>query len=563
MRLNTQVLVGVISFIICVVAFTVSQAAETRGLTVVAKDPTTNKTSEVKLYNKTWAVIVGIDHYQNLPGDRQLKNAVNDAKGVHEVLTRRYQFDQIVTLYDEQATKDRIMEVLTEELPAQMGKDDALFVFWAGHGNQEKSDYGDLGYLIPYDGTIDKIRKNLTMAELRDTISKKLPAKHVLYVMDACYSGLLTTRSVDSKSRRDLSYLKEITKESVRQVLTAGGKNEEALDGGPKGHSVFTGRFIELLENADDFVTANELQASIKERVYSDAKARNHTQTPGFGPLYGLGDFVFVPKHTDLLGSLTGESLSRQKELEHLKKVEAEAAIAKQKEQADIAIKQKELEALDRQIAEMKERLGSGAAKSGDSMDQLLALAEQKEQQGQRLEDLRRQREAEAQKRQQEIYRLKAEAVEKRRVQVETDLAKYKKIASSKYAQDMKPAAWSTLVAAYPEAKEVSQYDEKAFRNIVLSSKHFTYPSNASFKIGYVDMVRISNETRRGKALAGNDTNRLFIETQKISSAYGKANNFVSIVEKRTLMFIGKDVDFYDVSDAIIKAMDESTLRQK
>jgi hypothetical protein len=58
--------------------------------------------------------------------------------------------------------------------------------------------------------------------------------------MDACYSGLLTaTRAIDNKPRRDLAYLKEITKERVRQVLTAGGKDQEVLDGGPKGHSVF------------------------------------------------------------------------------------------------------------------------------------------------------------------------------------------------------------------------------------------------------------------------------------------------------------------------------------
>ena len=216
-----------------------------------------------------------------------MQNAVKDAKrqGIEEVLRKNYQFDKIITLQNEQATKDRILEVLTEELPAQMGRDDALFIFWAGHGNQEKSDYGEIGYLIPYDGATDNIRKNVTMAEIRDTVSKKIPAKHIFYIMDACFSGLLTTRSVDGKTRRDLGYLKEITRESARQVLTAGGKGEEALDGGPKGHSVFTGRLIEILESASDFITANELQASIREKVHSDASARNYTQPPGFGTL--------------------------------------------------------------------------------------------------------------------------------------------------------------------------------------------------------------------------------------------------------------------------------------
>jgi len=438
---------------------TTSVAAETRGLRVVAKDPATNQSSEVRLYNKSYAIIIGIDKYLNLPPDRQLQNAVKDAQGVHRVLTKYYQFDRVVTLYNEQATKDRILEVLTEEFPAQMGKDDALFVFWAGHGNQEASDYGDLGYLIPFDGSVDKIRKNLTMSEIRDTISKKIPAKHVLYVMDACYSGLLTSRSVDAKTRRDLAYLKQITRESVRQVLTAGSKGEEALDGGPKGHSVFTGRFIEILESAGDFITANELQAYIKERVYSDAKARNHSQTPGFGPLYGMGDFVFIPKQADKLGDLAGESLARQKELEQLKRMEIAADEAKKKEQAEIAKKESEVAALDKQIAEMKGRLGTGAAQGGDSLDQIIALAEQQEAQGNRLEELRRQRETEERNRREEIERLKREAATRKADQLKADIAKYQKVANSKYAQSMKGSAWDALVAAHPEAANIERYD--------------------------------------------------------------------------------------------------------
>jgi len=458
MRHNIRIYLPIILFL--VILSSTSFATETRGLSVIAKDSSNGKNAEVRFYNKSYAVIIGIDHYQNLPNDRHLQNAVKDAKGVEDVLRKNYQFDEIIILHNEQATKDRIMEVLTEELPAQMGRDDALFLFWAGHGNQEKSDYGEIGYLIPYDGAIGKIRKNITMAEIRDTVSKKIPAKHVFYVMDACYSGLLTTRSVNSKSRRDLKYLQQVTTESTRQVLTAGGKGEEALDDGPKGYSVFTGRLIEMLEKAPDFITANELQVSIREKVYSDAQARNHTQTPGFGVLYGLGDFVFIPKQQDRLGNLTGASAARQKELEQLRMAEEEANIAKKREQTEIAQKEKELAKLDKQIADMKSRLGTSAAHKDDSLDQVTALADQKEMQGQRLDKFRQEREAEEAKRQEEIARLKHEALNRKLKQVEDDLIKYRKVASSKYAQDMKGAAWNALVTNYPEAERVTEGDE-------------------------------------------------------------------------------------------------------
>ncbi|MDD2854884.1 MAG: caspase family protein, partial [Desulfuromonadaceae bacterium] len=263
-----------ISMLFVLLSITSSFASETRGLRVVAKDTTTNQTGEVKLYNKSYAVIIGIDRYRNLPPDRQLKNAVNDAKGVEETIRKHYRFDKIYSLHNEEANRDGIMRLLTSELPKTVGKEDALFVFWAGHGNQEKTDEGELGYLIPYDGNGDGIYGNITMNQLKNDISRAIPAKHVFYAFDACYSGLLTSRAVDKKVTRNLAYLKEITKERVRQVLTAGSKGQEALDGGRGGHSVFTGRLIEALEATGDYITANEIQSILKEKVYQDARAR-------------------------------------------------------------------------------------------------------------------------------------------------------------------------------------------------------------------------------------------------------------------------------------------------
>lgn len=307
--------------------FNVAHAAETRALKVIATDAATQKTGEVELYRKSVAVIIGIDQYANLPADRQLTYAVRDAQGVANVLKKLYKFDEIFTLYNKEATRQAITKLLEVNLPKHLGEQDALFIFWAGHGNQESSREGDIGYLIPHDGRVDDITTNLTMSEIRDTVSKKIPAKHIFYVMDACYSGLLTeTRSVDHKPRRDLAYLQDVTKERVRQVLTAGGKNQEVLDGGANGHSVFTGRLIELLEKTGDFITANEIQAIIKEKVNGDARARNHQQTPAYGTLYGSGDFVFIPSLEQKVADNQAEIARLEAEL---KALDASAALAK------------------------------------------------------------------------------------------------------------------------------------------------------------------------------------------------------------------------------------------
>jgi hypothetical protein len=374
--------------------------AETRGISIVARDPVSGQPAgEVKLYNRSFAVIIGIDKYPNLPPDRQLSYAVRDAKGVEEVLRRQFKFDRIVTLYNEQATQKGIVRLLTSELPREMGSDDSLFVFWAGHGNQEISPDGEIGYLIPYDGVIDDISTAVTMSELRDTISKKIPAKHVFYAMDACYSGLLATRSVDTKSRRDLGYMREITRERVRQVLTAGGKGQEVLDGGPRGHSVFTGRLIEVLEATGDFITANEIQAILKERVYKDAIGRGLTQTPSFGVLSGNGDFVFVP--------------SREYQL-----AEKQAELDRLRSQADRT--RQENEKLKKQMAD-DEAMLAAAQKAGDESKRQAAELELRRKQGLLKLEEARQKEREDQLRlaEREAAELKQREADRLRIQEE------------------------------------------------------------------------------------------------------------------------------------------------
>jgi formylglycine-generating enzyme required for sulfatase activity len=135
------------------------------------------------------------------------------------------------------------------------------------------------------------------METLKTDISKSLRARHVFYVMDACYGGLMADkRATNQDTQRTLKALQQIAKDDVRQVLTAGSKGEQVLDG-TNGHSVFTYRLIEALESAGDFITANEIQAIITRNVAIDAGKFDHKQTPQYGKLYGQGDFVFVPSN--------------------------------------------------------------------------------------------------------------------------------------------------------------------------------------------------------------------------------------------------------------------------
>jgi peptidoglycan hydrolase-like protein with peptidoglycan-binding domain len=253
------------------------------------------------LYRRTWAVIIGIDEYPNLEPTGQLQYAVRDAQGVERLLRRAFRFDEIITLYNAQATGERIRQTLLGALSAT-DREDGVFVFYAGHALTQGTRYGPRGYLVPYDGSFKpaEIYRNISMTSLKEEISKAIPAKHILYAVDACFSGLLlATRGVEQRAGtrlREPAYLERITRQEVRQVLTAGGQGEKVLDGGKGGHSVFTGQFLALLEEARDYITGRELGLRLPRQVFAAAQERKHEQLPQFGHLLGEGDFVFIKR---------------------------------------------------------------------------------------------------------------------------------------------------------------------------------------------------------------------------------------------------------------------------
>ena len=67
-----------------------------------------------------------------------------------------------------------------------------------------------------------------------------IPAKHMLFLMDACYGGLALTRTTIRLASRASS--RTCLQRYSRQVLTAGKPDEVVADSGGSrsGHSIFT-----------------------------------------------------------------------------------------------------------------------------------------------------------------------------------------------------------------------------------------------------------------------------------------------------------------------------------
>ena len=64
----------------------------------------------------------------------------------------RAQAFEVETLANEEATRDRILDVLENDLPKRVSPDDRVVVYFAGHGITMGSDANESGYLMPTDG---------------------------------------------------------------------------------------------------------------------------------------------------------------------------------------------------------------------------------------------------------------------------------------------------------------------------------------------------------------------------------------------------------------------------
>ncbi|MCH7870032.1 MAG: ankyrin repeat domain-containing protein [Myxococcales bacterium] len=243
-------------------------------------------------YTGRIAAVIGINDYDRWP---PLSGAKPDARRVAAQL-KKLGFDPVLELYDKQATRNGILHLLGTELQSHASENDLVMIFFAGHGQTETlpGPAGEKrGYIIPVDGDPQRVfSTGIPMRQLRE-LTNRLPAKHVYYAMDSCYSGLGFTRGIGVVKKTSLNYIDKVTSLRSVQMVTAGGEGEEVLE--REGRGLFTTRFIEALSgeadlNNDGYVTASEIGTYVTPRVTEDSHAR---QTPQSGRLEGEGEIAF------------------------------------------------------------------------------------------------------------------------------------------------------------------------------------------------------------------------------------------------------------------------------
>ena len=229
---------------------------------------------------RSYALVVGISHYKNLPKEAQLQYPNVDAESMYTVLISpeggQFPAENVHKLIDDQATVANIRHELETWLPSVTKPDDRVLIYFAGHGFVSAGQ----AYIAPYDIDLNNIPGTAyRMDTLGHDVGSNINGKWKVLITDSCHSGAITPeadRSTVNKTLLDL--------DKSLFSITASRDREQSFEsanwGG--GHGVFTYYVVKGLEgeadtDGDGVVSADELAEYVHTNV---RQATNAAQNP-------------------------------------------------------------------------------------------------------------------------------------------------------------------------------------------------------------------------------------------------------------------------------------------
>ena len=275
---------------VAIVFIAANELFSQRGMSVTVR---TESGAEFDLYKDSYALIIGNGAYSVKNGWTPLPGAIKDVKEVAEVL-ENHGFK--VTLKID-VTKSEFNQAFSEFIyESGKDKDNRLLFYYAGHGYTTKAATGeDLGYLVMLDtpNPENAAEFDLHSVDMVKFVSdsKKIHAKHVLFMFDSCFSGTV----LNLRNRVTPSHITDRIRNPVRQFITAGRADEPVPD-----RSEFKKAFLNILEGRveeptpDGYLTGVELG----DYLYRTVPKFSQGQHPQHGKIHdqqlNTGDFVFM-----------------------------------------------------------------------------------------------------------------------------------------------------------------------------------------------------------------------------------------------------------------------------
>ena len=261
-----------------------------------------NNADNVKLndvnFGRYFALIIGNQDYWYLD---DLSSPLQDTSRLQTILEEKYGFSTIL-LPD--ANEKDILNALSD-LYNQIGENDNLLIYYAGHGNLTNSTTSDRqrGYWLPIDAQEDRSTNWISNSVISDHLDR-LKARSILVMADSCYAGNMASAGspflLGSLSNQlSTESIKSGLDRRSRLVISSGGERP-VLDGVNGQHSMFAGSLIEILDNNEQILRDNMLFSRLVVNVKRRNQQQNIDYIPEMRPLrsagHSGGDFFFVPK---------------------------------------------------------------------------------------------------------------------------------------------------------------------------------------------------------------------------------------------------------------------------
>jgi formylglycine-generating enzyme required for sulfatase activity len=230
---------------------------------------------------KKIAFVVGINTYDNLGKDKQLKRAINDARAVGKA------FDALG--FEVSLTEDGSLPVINaqwQNFVEKIESTDTVGIYFSGHGVEIEG----LNFLLPRDvphvayGRQDRLkRQSLSVAELLLDIRRRQP-QVTLLILDACRDHPLIPPEFRSAGPAP-GGLAQMDAPRGTFIMYSAGAGETALDRLPQNdpdsvNSVYTRRLLPLL--MEPGLALPELARQVRREVHDLAATVPHLQQPAY-----------------------------------------------------------------------------------------------------------------------------------------------------------------------------------------------------------------------------------------------------------------------------------------
>jgi uncharacterized caspase-like protein len=231
----------------------------------------------------SWAVLVGVNEYEDKANYGQLQVCVKDVEAIYDQLVAGgFEAARIRLLTDDKGDPPSRANVLSalKAVADATEPDDLLLFYYSGHGEE----VGGESYLIARDGrrlVLDDTAVSLSRVK---EIVEEAPARAKVIVLDACHSGA----DIGGKGPEPMSeaFIRRVFEQAEGMAVLASCKQGQlSYEWRDNDRSVFTHFLLEALTGDADrdqkgFVTVQDVSHHVTNGVKLWASQRNTSQTP-------------------------------------------------------------------------------------------------------------------------------------------------------------------------------------------------------------------------------------------------------------------------------------------